>query len=400
MISIAPGTITTIAGAGEPGCSGDGGPALKACLNEPKSVTIAGRALYIADSENHRIRKVDLTTGVITTVAGEGSSATPTHPSPLEGEGQGGGDELDPLADPVKVKDDKVVQLADQSGTVRFLVGSAEMGRFKGDGGPAVAATLNFPSAAVADSKGNLYIADTFNHRVRRVDAATGTIWTLAGTGTARFAGDGGPATKAMLNEPVALALDEQRDLLYIADLANYRVRVVDLDTGRITTYAGNGEREYDGDGHKAVHAALSGPSGLALDAEGTLYIADTFSGRIRKIDLATHTISTVAGDGTEYRYQGMPNEFSTSLARPGGIPLAADGALYITDSDAHLIRNCSPKTKIITGIAGNGTPQFAGDGGPAHACSLNYPFGVAVDQAGHLYIADTFNHRIRLVGV
>src|SRR3989454_12137124 len=99
--------------------------------------------------------------------------------------------------------------------------------------------------------------------------------------------------TKAMLNEPVALALDEQRDLLYIADLANYRVRVVDLDTGRITTYAGNGEREYDGDGHKAVHAALSGPSGLALDAAGTLYIADTFSGRIRTIDLATRTNTT-----------------------------------------------------------------------------------------------------------
>jgi len=273
VISIAPGTITTIAGTGEPGCSGDGGPALKACLNEPKSVTIAGRALYIADSENHRIRKVDLTTGVITTVAGEGGS---TEQTGVEESSAHTTDELDPLADPVKVKDDKVVQLADQSGTVRFLVGSAEKGRFKGDGGPAVAATLNFPSAAVADSKGNHYIADTFNHRVRRVDAATGTIWTLAGTGTARFAGDGGPATKAMLNEPVALALDEQRDLLYIADLANYRVRVVDLDTGRITTYAGNGEREYDGDGHKAVHAALSGPSGLALDAEGALYIADT----------------------------------------------------------------------------------------------------------------------------
>src|SRR5437867_6463647 len=397
MTSIAPGTITTIAGAGEPGCSGEGGPALKACLNEPKSVTIAGRALYIADSENHRIRKVDLTTGVITTVAGEGGSA---EQAGVEESSAHTTDELDPLADPVKVKDDKVVQLADQSGTVRFLVGSAEKGRFKGDGGPAGAATLNFPSAAVADSKGNLYIADTFNHRVRRVDAATSTIWTLAGTGTARFSGDGGPGTKAMLNEPVALALDEQRDLLYIADLANYRVRVVDLDTGRITTYAGNGEREYDGDGHKALHAALSGPSGLALDAEGTLYIADTFSGRIRKIDLATRTISTVAGDGTAYRYQGMSNEFSTSLSRPAGIALAADGALYITHSDNHLLRQWSPRTNISTAIADHGPAQFAGDSGPAHACSLNYPFGAAVDQAGHLYIADTFNHRIRLVAL
>src|SRR5207249_12077004 len=116
MISIAPGTITTIAGTGDPGCSGDGGPALKACLNEPKSITVAGRGLYIADSENHRIRKVDLTTGLITTVVGKGGSATPTLTLPLEGGGMGGGDELDPLADPVKVKDEKVVQLADKIG--------------------------------------------------------------------------------------------------------------------------------------------------------------------------------------------------------------------------------------------------------------------------------------------
>src|SRR5438445_1575305 len=132
MISIAPGTITTIVGAGEPGCSGDGWPALKACINEPKGVSIAGRALYIADSENHRIRKVDLTTGVITTVAGEGGAP---EQGGVEESSTHTTDELDPLADPVKVKDDKVVQLADQSGTVRFPVGSAETGRFKGDGG-------------------------------------------------------------------------------------------------------------------------------------------------------------------------------------------------------------------------------------------------------------------------
>src|SRR2546428_10647724 len=113
---------------------------------------------------------------------------------------------------------------------------------------------------------------------------------------------------------------------------------------------------------------------------------------------LAPRTFSTVAGDGTEYRYQGMPNKFTTSLARPAGIALAADGTLYITDSDNHLIRKWNPKTKIITAIAGNGTAQFAGDGGPAQACILKYPFGVGVDQAGHLYIADTFYHRIRLV--
>ena len=397
MITIAPGAITTVAGTGEPGCAGDGGPAVQATLNEPKSVTIAGTVLYIADSENHCIRKVDLVTGVITTVAGEGSGtsqppATPSAPFPPPD------DEPDPLADPVKTKDDKVVRLADQSGTVRFLVGTAEKGRFKGDGGPAIAATLNFPSAVAVDSHGNLYIADTFNHRIRCVDAATGSIRTLAGTGAARFSGDGGPAEKAALNEPVALALDEPRGRLYIADLANYRVRMVELATGMISTVAGSGEQDYDGDGQPAKQAGLTGPSGLALDADGNLYIADTFSGRIRRVDAATGIISTVAGDGTEYRYQGRPNEFSTGLARPAGIALAADGTLYITDSDNHLIRKWNPRSKIITAIAGNGTAQFTGDGGPAASCSLNYPFGVALDSRGNLYIADTFNHRIRMI--
>jgi sugar lactone lactonase YvrE len=397
MITIAPGAITTVAGTGDPGCSGDGGPAVQATLNEPKSVTVIGQALYIADSENHRIRKVDLTTGVITTVAGEGAGTSPAPVTPFTSPTQSD-DEPDLLAEPVKTKDDKVVQLADQSGTVRFLVGAVEKGRFQGDGGPAVAATLNFPSAVAADSRGTLYIVDTFNHRIRRVDPATGLIRTLAGTGAARFSGDGGPAEKAALNEPAALALDEGRRRLYIADLANYRVRMVDLVTGTISTYAGSGEQDYDGDGQPARQAGLTGPSGLALDADGNLYIADTFSGRIRRVDVGTGIISTVAGDGTEYRYQGIPHEFSTGLSRPTGIARAADGTLYITDSDNHLIRKWNPKSKIITAIAGNGVSQFAGDGGPAFSCSLNYPFGVALDQSGNLYIADTFNHRIRMI--
>ena len=397
MPTIAPGTITTVAGTGEPGGAGDGGLAVQATLNEPKSVTVVGQTLYIADSENHRIRKVDLLTGVITTITGEGSGTSPAPVAPSASPAQPD-DELDPLADPVKAKDDKVVQLADQSGTVRFLVGAAEKGRFKGDGGPAVAATLNFPSAVAVDSRGTLYIADMFNHRIRIVDAKTGIIRTLAGTGTARFSGDDGPAEKAMLNEPAALALDERQGRLYIADLANFRVRMVELATGTISTYAGSGTQDYDGDGQPARQAGLTGPSGLALDADGNLYIADTFSGRIRRVDAATGIITTIAGDGTEYRYQGVPNEFSTGLARPAGIALAADGTLYITDSDNHLIRKWNPKTKIITALAGNGVAQFAGDGGPASACSLNYPFGVALDSSGHLYIADTFNHRIRMI--
>ncbi|MEP6602246.1 MAG: SMP-30/gluconolactonase/LRE family protein [Nitrospirota bacterium] len=394
--SVSPGIIVTIAGTGEPGYAGDSGPALKALLNEPKTVTVAGSFLYIADAENHRIRRLDLASGVITTIAGGGSGAeVPSSAGPSK-RGSSIEDE-DPLADPA-AKEDRYVQLPDQSGTVRFLTGTAEKGRFRGDGGPAEDATLNFPSAMAMDSRGTLYIADTFNHRIRRVDPETGVISTLAGNGTRRFSGDNGPADKAALNEPVALALDERAGRLYIADLANYRVRAVELATRRILTYAGSGGSDYDGDGQPATEAGLAGPSGLALDPDGHLYIADTFSGRIRIVNAQSGIISTIAGDGTQYHYQNVPNEFSTALSRPAGIALATDGRLYITDSDNHLIRMWNPKTKIITAIAGSGSAQFAGDGGPALNCSLNYPFGIALDKQGNIYIADTFNHRIRMI--
>jgi DNA-binding beta-propeller fold protein YncE len=147
-----------------------------------------------------------------------------------------------------------------------------------------------------------------------------------------------------------------------------------------------------------AIEAGISGPSGLTLGPDGDLYIADTFSGRIRRVDLATGIISTVAGDGGEYRFSGLPSEFSTSLSRPYGIALDRAGNLLITDSDSHLIRRWDRKKKIITRLAGSGQAQFTGDGGDPLAGSLNYPFGVVVDEAGNVYIADTFNHRIRMI--
>src|SRR5256885_13836521 len=182
MTTTAPGTIPPIAGTGEPGSSGDGGPALKARLNEPKSMTIAGRALYIADSENHRIRKVALATDLITTVAGEGTGGQPA-PAASSAPTTSTTDELDHLADPVKVKDDKVVQLADQSGTVRFLVGSAEKGCFQGDGGPAVPALLNIPSAVGPGSKGHMYIFVTLHYTLRGHVLPVATILILVGAG-------------------------------------------------------------------------------------------------------------------------------------------------------------------------------------------------------------------------
>lgn len=394
---IQPGTIATIAGNGESGHAGDNGSAVEARLNEPKSLALgAGGILYIADAENHVIRKVDLTSGLIATVAGRPEkdnrdSGPARAQAPAEDE--------DPFADSSAGTAEKFVQLSDVSGTVRYVVGTGKSGRFGGDGGPATQATLNFPGAVAVDGRGNLYIADTMNHRIRKVDAATGMISTIAGTGQHRCSGDGGPATAATLNEPAALAVDG-RGNLYIADQSNNRVRKVDLTTGIMTTVAGTGETGYTGDGMPATEAGVSGPSGLTLGPDGDLYIADTFSGRIRRVDLATGIISTVAGDGGEYRFSGLPNEFSTSLSRPYGIALDRAGNLLITDSDSHLIRRWDRKKKIITRMAGSGQARFGGDGGDPLAGSLNYPFGVVVDEAGNVYIADTFNHRIRMIAV
>lgn len=394
---VSPGTLGTIAGNGEPGHAGDGGPATAARLNEPKSLALDGNGgLYIADSENHCVRKVDLATGVIATVAGgplEQDAEDDAGPPPAGERAE----EEDPLADPPAEAHTKFAQLADLSGTVRFVVGAAPKGaRITGDGGPATAATLNFPSALAVDGVA-LYIADTMNHRVRRVDLRTGVIRTLAGTGQHRCSGDGGPATAATLNEPCALALDGKGSL-FIADQSNNRVRRVDLESGLISTAAGTGESGYAGDGMPAVDASLAGPSGLAIGPDGALYIADTFNGRIRRIDPETGVISTVAGDGGEYRYSGHPNEFSTSLSRPYGIAVDAAGNVLITDSDSHLIRRWDHVRKIVTVLAGNGMAQYSGDGRPAVQGSLNYPFGVAVDPAGNVMIADTFNHRIRMI--
>lgn len=266
--------------------------------------------------------------------------------------------------------------------------------RFGGDGGLANRSLLNFPTAVIVDQKGALFIADTMNHRVRRVDAATGVITTLAGTGQARFSGDGGPADQAALNEPAALALDGQ-GRLFIADQTNNRVRVVDLNTGIIATYAGTGSATYDGDGVPAAGASLAGPSGVVV-RDGVLYIADTFNNRIRAVDLSTGLISTVAGDGGEYRFQSAAEPLSASLSRPSGMAIDAYGNLFVTDSDNHLIRRWDREAKVLVRVAGSGVASYAGDGGMALEASLSYPFGITADQEGALLVADTFNHRIR----
>lgn len=228
------------------------------------------------------------------------------------------------------------------------------------------------------------------------VKAETGVISTLAGTGLAGFSGDGGPAHQATLNEPAALIIDEG-NTLYIADQSNHRIRAVNLNTGVIQTIAGTGAAMYDGDGKPAVDAALAGPGGLAL-ADDRLYIADTFNGRIRSVQLSSGRISTVAGDGAAYRYESPSDPPSPSLARPTGIAIDHDGDLVLTDSDNHLVRQWDWASGTAFCVAGNGGPSYSGDRGAAKEAGLCYPFGIAVDRDGSLLVADTFNHRIRLL--
>lgn len=392
--------IRTVAGTGDPGWSGDGAGALAACLNEPKSLTLDAEGnLFIADSENHVVRKIDRKTNCIRTVAGctqgVGSEAKPASPTPVP-EGVDG----DPFFESGTVNSHAVIQQTDLSGTVRYVVtGTAQAKRFSGDGGPADQALLNFPTAVVVDRAGHLYIADTLNHRVRRVDAATGVITTVAGLGQPRCFGDGRLAVEAGLNEPAALAVSDE-GVLYIADQSNNRVRAVDLATGVICTVAGTGTVAYNGDDVAAIETGLAGPSGLALASDGTLFIADSFNGRIRAVDPVTGLIRTMVGDGGEYRYQGPDEPPSSSLSRPSGITLDEEGNLYFTDSDNHLVRRWDRFTGCIERIAGVGVARYGGDEGAALDAGLSYPFGIVMDRAGHLLVADTFNHRIREIAL
>ena len=392
------GIIETLVGNGEPGYAGDGGPAGAASLNEPKGLCVDRQGnLYIADSENHVVRRVDRETGIITTVAGVGPGGTTTPmmlPEPVAAQPD---EDEDPFADTSTDSTKAYTQVTDLSGTVRYVTGGRlTIEQDSGDGGPARRARLNFPSAVAVDRLGNVYIADTMNHRVRKVDAKTGIITHVAGTGQARYSGDGGPAVQAAINEPTGLAVTDEA--LYVADQSNNRVRRVDLVTGIITTAAGDGSAAYSGDQVPAVQASLAGPSGVAVGGDGLLYVADTFNSRIRSVDPATGEIATVAGDGGTYRYQGPEESSSPSLSRPAGIAVSHDGKVYMTDSDSHLIRVWNGRTKTITRLSGTGVAQFGGDGGDALAGSLSYPFGVAVDASGTVYVADTFNHRIRVL--
>ena len=399
----AAGVITTVAGDGTQGYFGDGGPAVAARLYQPYGMAPDGAGnLYIADRGNHRIRKVDAA-GMISTVAGGGLG------------GDGGAAVAAQLNRPTDVALDAAgnlyiadagnrrIRKVDAAGVITTVAGDGRRGS-DGDGGPAVEAQLSSPYGVALDAAGNLYFSDSgyrpsdVSHRprIRKVDAA-GVITTVAGDGTAGFSGDGGAAAAARLSFPYGVALDAAGNL-YIADRGNSRIRMVDT-AGVITTVAGDGTRGFGGDGGPAVEARLFSPYGVALDAAGNLYIADTWNHRIRKVD-AAGVITTVAGDGMRGSDGDGGPATAARLGFPTGVALDAAGNLYIADQNDNSIRKVDSGTGVITTVAGDGSTFgfYGGDGGPAVEAYLNSPQGVALDAAGNLYIADSDNHRIRRV--
>ena len=386
------GIIDTFAGVPKPG---DGGPATEAQIRSPSDVVVdATGNLYIADAGNHRIRKMD-PAGMITTIAGWGDPGFSGDGGPATEARFGNpfGIAVDGAGN-VYIAEERNhrIRKVDTTGTITTIAGTGELG-FGGDGGPATEAQLTRPFGVAVDATGNLYIADRSNNRIRKVDP-TGTITTIAGTGERGFGGDGGPATEAQINGPSDVAVDGTGNL-YIVDGNNHRIRKVDA-TGTITTVAGTGERGFGGDGGPATEAQLRSPTGIAMDGAGNLYIADRINYRIRKVDL-TGTISTIAGTG-ELGFGGDGGPATEAqLDFPTGVAVDGAGNLYIADNFNNRIRKVDA-TGTISTIAGTGERGFGGDGGPATEARITGPTGVTVDGAGNLYIADRDNHRIRVL--
>jgi len=391
----ASGVLARVAGTARPGYSGDGGQATSAQLSSPAGVVVDSVGnVYIADSSNHRVRKVS-PSGIITTVAGtgvrgfsgDGGPATGAQLSTPRGMAFDGSGNLY-VADVYNSR----IRRIPPSGIITTVAGNGSYG-YSGDGGPATGAELRVPNGVAVDGSGNLYVADLNNNRIRKVSPA-GIITNVAGNGTAGFSGDGGPASSAQVSSPWGVAVDGAGNL-YIADSNNHRIRKVS-SSGIIITVAGGGAGIFSGDGGPATSAAISLPYGVAVDGTGNLCIADFFNHRIRKVS-PSGIITTAAGSGAGGPAGDGGPATNAQLFNPAGVAVDGSGNLYVADSSSNRIRRVTP-SGIITTVAGTGAGGFSGDGGPAISAQLYSPYGVAVDSSGNIYIADSFNNRIRRV--
>ena len=333
-------SVSVLAGTGVSGADGDGGLPKNAQVGGPFGVVVGpDGAVYVCETTTHRIRRIDQKKGTIETVAGSGRKG------------------------------------------------------YSGDGGPAREADLNEPYEIRFDSAGNMFFVEMQNHIVRRVDRQTGKISTVAGTGQSGFGGDGGAAVKAQMNRPHSIALDSS-DNLYICDIGNHRIRIVDLKTGMIDTFAGTGKKQRTPDGASLSGTPLNGPRALDFDGRNSLYLALREGNQVFRIDLASGTLHHVAGTGKKgYTGDGGPAKQAT-LSGPKGIALAANGDIYLADTESHTIRVVRAESGTIETVIGNGEKGNGSEGNPA-ACTMDRPHGVYVDQAGTVYVGDSNNHRV-----
>jgi streptogramin lyase len=338
-------TIETIAGTGKPENSGAERAALKTNIGEPFGVEIGpDGGLYVCEVRNHRVWRVDLQSGQAKVVAGRGKAG------------------------------------------------------YAGDGGKATEALLNEPYEVRFDKGGNMLFVEMKNHLVRKVDVRTGLISTVAGGGKSGFGGDAGPATKAQMSTPHSIALDDQNNI-YIADIGNHRIRRVDAKSGLIETIAGTGEKKLPENGQTAKDKPLLGPRALFIKGNN-LWIALREGHSVWKLDLTGGTLAHIAGSGKKgFTGDGGPAKAAT-FDGPKGIAVGPDGNVYVMDTENNAVRKIDFKTGLISTVAGSG-PQGrggGGDGGPAIKAQMDRPHGICMGPDGAIYIGDTNNHRVRRV--
>jgi len=335
------GEVVTIAGTGKKGLVPGEQIAKETPVGEPYGLAAGpDGALYICEIATHVVRRLDEKTGKITIVAGNGTQG------------------------------------------------------YSGDGGPAVKAQLNEPYEVRFDAAGNMFFVEMKNHLVRRVDVKTGLISTVAGTGTAGFSGDDGPAVTAQLKQPHSIALDNDGHL-YLCDIGNHRVRVVDLNSGIIRTFAGTGQPKPTPDGAPLAGTPLNGPRALDFDGGHNLYLALREGNAVYRIDLQKKTLHHLGGTGKKgYTGDGGPAKVAT-LSGPKGVALGPNGDVYLADTESHTIRVIRAANGVIETVIGDGQRGDGPSGDPLK-CRMARPHGVFVDKAGHVYVGDSETHQVR----